>query len=72
MKDGDFVADFLRILKDMRGDKDRAPLFRVTFEEILDLSLHDGIEVYERLVDDGNLGIIQKRLRKHQFLAGAA
>jgi hypothetical protein len=71
VEDPDPVADLGGDLKDVGGEEDGPAVPNVLLQKILDRPLYDGVQVDQRLVDEGEPWFVEERLRKHQFLPGA-
>jgi len=49
--------------------EERVPLLAVVGQHLLDLFLHDGVEVDERFVDEHDVGVVEECRREHHPLA---
>ena len=65
------VADLFSDIEYVGGEKDRPAFAGVAPEEVLHLPLHDGVEVYQRFIDEDEAGFVEESLSEHQLLSGA-
>ena len=70
--DADAVADPLDLVEVVRGQKDRAAAVAVLGDDGVELLLHDRVKAARRLVEDEQLGVVEKRLDEADLLAVAA
>ena len=71
MNDGDVAAQALDDLKDVRGEKDGGSAGDHSLEHGLERAGRDGVDAFERLIEEENLGSVNDRGGQRKFLLHA-